>query len=90
MNLSHSNKMEYALYTERLVTSRTSLFFTQTSLLASIKGTYYMSFVGVNVHAVCYGRIGETGMVIWINMCRAIEFIAPAFDWQEIENIASI
>jgi len=69
------------------VTGRTSLFFTQTSLLASVKGTYYMEFVGVQTEC---SRIGETGMVIWVNMCRAIKFIASAFNWQEIENITSI
>lgn len=44
--LSHLNKMEYALYTERPMTSRAGLFFAQTSLLASVKDTY-RKFSGV-------------------------------------------
>jgi len=78
------------IYTERFVTNRTSLFFAQTGLLALFKGTYYAEFVGVNIQTECNGRIGKTDMVIWINMCRAIEFIASTFNWQEIENMASI
>ena len=81
--------MEYPLCTERPVTSRASLLFAQTSLIAFVKGTYD---IGVNARTVCSsgGRIGQTGMVIWIYMRRAIEVVTSTFNWQEIENIASI
>ena len=79
--------MKYALYTERPVTSRASLFFAQTSLLAPIKDTYCMKFSVVWTER--NGRTGGTGMVVWINMRRAIEIITSTFNWQEIENVAS-
>jgi hypothetical protein len=72
------------------MTGRTSFSVAQTSFLASVKDTYYITFVGVNVWTKCNGRIGETGMVIWIDMCSAIEFVASTFNRQKIENVASI